>query len=280
MRQKIRSFIGVLKGSKNPLKVIWAQLLVKTGLNKYFIIRMNGYKLKFSRSALAVTLFADGDDRHDDEDLLRRMLRPGDTYVDVGANIGTLVLTAATVVSGTGKVIGIEAHPLTFQHLTANIELNKFPGIQAIHSAVGNQRGSVFFSDINSDDQNKVLTEKKNGLEVRLDTIDNLLAGIGAIQLLKIDVEGYEKYVLEGATEILKRTRIVLYESWDKHFQNFGYNSGHVIDLLNKNGFEVYNIEGNILRSLNSDYRSAGCENLVAVKDVQSFSKAYSFQLK
>ena len=100
--------------------MVWGQLLMKTGLSRFFTIPMNGYKIKFSRSALAFTLFADREDRHDDEEFVKRILKNGDVYVDVGANIGTLALAASTKVSNNGKVIAIEAHPGTFDHLKAN----------------------------------------------------------------------------------------------------------------------------------------------------------------
>jgi FkbM family methyltransferase len=280
MIQRIKSFIEVLRQSRHPLKIIAGQVLVKTGLHQFFTIRMNGYKINFSKSALAVTLFADSKERHEDEEFLQKVLKPGNVYADVGANIGTLALAAAVIVGNKGKVIAIEAHPRTFGHLKANVELNQFSNIVLVNSAVGSQQGNIFFSNINSDDQNKVLLQHKDGIEVPLDTLDHLLQAEAVIDLLKIDVEGYEKFVLQGAVSTFKRTNIVYFESWEKHFTGFGYDTAEVINIFRQNGFEVYKLNNDTLSPLSSTYKSVICENLVAVKDTRAFCTAYGYSVK
>ena len=280
MLKKIKSFIGVLKDSKNPRKLIFAQMLVKSGLNRFVTIPMNGYKLRFSDSALAVTLYADRNERHDDEDLVKKILRPGDTYVDVGANIGTLALTAAVAVRPNGKVIAIEAHPATYKNLAENIRLNKFENIQAINSAAGNSNGSTRFSNVNSDDQNKVVTDDTTGIEVPVSTLDILAHDVDAIKLLKIDVEGYEKFVLEGAEKTMLKTNVILFESWDKHFKEFNYSSADVIMLLQQKAFKVYRIVGKLLEQVSENHTSLHCENLLAIKDIIRFCEHTGFKIQ
>ena len=271
MIHKIKILIDIFKNRKNPYKYLLGYILVKTGLNKNITFkRKNGYKLKLSNSSLSQTYYADEGD-YDEDNFISDILKTGDTYVDVGANIGSLVLTASISVSNSGKVIGIEAHPETFKNLEANIKLNKSKNIKLVQSAVGDRKGVLFFSNINSDDQNKVLLEPKNGIEVEVNTLDELLLEYNNVSLLKIDVEGYEKYVLEGAQETLKKTNVILFESWEKHFSNFGYNTGNVIQILKNQGFEVYKKDQKILQLLNVDYRSKECENLLALKDAKMF---------
>ena len=67
--------------------------------------------------------------RNDEVRFLRAYLREGDTYVDVGANIGELVLTAASAVGGGGRIVAIEAHPIIFKYLTGNVALNRIQNI-------------------------------------------------------------------------------------------------------------------------------------------------------
>jgi hypothetical protein len=62
MIHRIKAFIGVLRDSKHPFRFFTGMVLVKTGLSRFFTIQMNGYKIKFSRSSLAVSLFADSKD--------------------------------------------------------------------------------------------------------------------------------------------------------------------------------------------------------------------------
>lgn len=271
MLHKIRILIEIFKYRKNPWKYVLGHFLVKTGLNKNITFRRsNNYKLKLSKSSLALAYYA-GQIRADEELFLSNILKAGDTYVDVGANIGTLVMTASIAVSNSGTVVGIEAHPETFKNLEANIKLNVFENIKLVQSAVGNHKGEIFFSNINSDDQNQVLLEPTNGIKVGVNTLDQLLSEYKNISVLKIDVEGYEKYVLEGAQETLKKTNVILYESWEKHYTNFGYNTGNVIQILNDQGFEVYKKDQKTLKLLTINYRSEECENLVALKNAKVF---------
>ncbi len=280
MIKRIQSFIGVLKDSKHPFRFIIGMMLMESGLNRFFVISMNGYKIRFSRSALAVTLFADAKERHEDEDFLIRILKPGQVYVDIGANIGTLVLTASPLVGDKGKVYAVEAHPATFKHLEANVLLNQYTNIELINSAAGEKKGSIYFSDINSDDQNKVLLQQANGIEVKVDTLDNIFAGLPHINLLKIDVEGYEKFVLEGAANTLTKTDVLYFESWEKHFKGFGYDTATILHMLKNAHFTIFKTGPDQLMTLPVNYHSANCENLVAIKNPELFCSTYGYRVK
>lgn len=261
------------------MRLIVAQLLVKTGLNKFFVIKKHGYKIKFSSSALAITLFANPNERDDDEHFLQKVLRPQDVYIDVGANIGTLALAAATLVGESGKVIAVEAHPGTFNSLQDNVRLNNFKNITTLNCAVGNRTGSAFFTNINSDDQNKILMKSEKGIKVPMDTLDNLLTNEKKINLLKIDVEGYEKFVLEGAGETLLKTDAVYFESWQEHFDEFDYSSAELLNMFYSLNFSLYQPMGNLLYTIMPDHISIGCQNLIAVKDIKAFCKRNNFKV-
>ena len=269
---KITIFLQVVKESKKSGRFFWAQVLAKTGLCNFFIIKMNGYKLHFAPSSLSITLFSNPEDRDQDEEFLKRLLREGDVYVDVGANIGTLSFCAAQLVGETGKVIAIEAHPKTFSYLSKNVALNAFTNISLLNYAVGNKDGMLTFSDINSDDQNKVVTGLVRGIAVPVKKLDVLLQHQSNITLLKIDVEGFEKFVVEGASEVLQRTDIVFFESWDQNFLVYRYTAYDLISLFKLKGFEVYSIEMNELIPVSDNHSSIECENLVAIKDNDQFS--------
>ena len=281
MLRVMNTLISVFNTHEKPFRYLLAQLLVKAGLNKRKIIhRSNGYKIHFSDAAVARILYAYKDERIEEEALLTRILQPGNVYVDVGANIGTLALTASLAVGENGNVIAIEAHPLTFKYLESNIKLNGFSNIELIHSAVGDSEGELIFSDQNSDDQNRILIDRETGIRVPVETLDKILKGEMEIHLLKIDVEGYEKFVLDGAEETLKRTTAVLFESWDDHFAYYGYDFKTIFDYLNGCGFRVFKLEGEILQRVNSDYRSLNCENLLALRFPDQFVEKFGFEMR
>lgn len=276
--EKIRRLVAAARASKHPLRFIIARVLGKTGLNRFFTIPLPGCRIKFSDSNLAFALFVNAEDRHGDYEFLHKVLRPGQIYVDVGANIGTLALSAASIVGSRGKVIAIEPHPVTFKYLNENVHLNKFSNVNLINSAVGANKGSIQFSNIKaSDDQNKVLSQHSDGIEVRIDTLDNLLGAKTNIDLLKIDVEGYEKFVLEGAPLTLHKTDIVFFESWEKHFGGYGYSTTEIMEILKSYGFEVYKLNSNTITPLPMSYKSLQCENLVAIKDPTRFCSNFGF---
>jgi precorrin-6B methylase 2 len=71
----------------------------------------------------------------EDHRVIGKILRPGDTFVDVGANIGELSLFAAQRVGKSGCVVSVEAHPRTFSYLKRNIEMNPHLMVQAVNMA-------------------------------------------------------------------------------------------------------------------------------------------------
>lgn len=270
--EKVSIFLRVVKESKKPARYFFAQILAKTGLCQFFVIKMNGYKLRFTPSSLSITLFSNPGDRDHDEAFFRHLLKQGDLYVDVGANIGTLALCAAQLVGSNGKVIAIEAHPKTFGYLAENVALNSFFNINLLNYAVGDKEGKLTFSDINSDDQNKVITGLTGGITVPVKKLDMLLSQEHNISLLKIDVEGFEKYVVDGASEVLKRTDMVFFESWDQNFLNYGYTARDLIELFKYKGFKVFSIANDKLSMISPMHTSVKCENLLAIKNMEQFS--------
>jgi len=79
-------------------------------------------------------------------------------------------------------------------------------------------------------------------IEIESDTLDNILANLVNISLLKIDVQGYEKYVISGAKEVLKRTKYLLIEViFHSHYEgDILYPELH--NLVLKNGFRLLNL--------------------------------------
>ena len=172
-----------------------------------------------------------------EESFIQSLLREGDTFVDVGANIGNLTIAGKLKVKG-GIVVAIEAHPRTYSFLSRNIALNQMK-VDARNVAVGDKPGTLAFSDMHADDCNGIsMTE--GGIPVPVQTLDTELIGLGDIRLLKIDIEGYELMALRGAREVLARTKFVYFELWDQLTARYGYRPADILLLLNDAGFSVY----------------------------------------
>ncbi|HHM06439.1 MAG TPA: FkbM family methyltransferase, partial [Gammaproteobacteria bacterium] len=264
--------LRTVRAQRRPLRFLASRLLWRTGLCRRLVIDMGAYRLRFFPTALSAAYWIDPAERAADEAFITQALQAGDTLVDVGANIGALALAGAARVGVAGRVYAIEAHPRVFAYLQDNITLNGFSQMRVLHSAVGAMPGELAFSDQRSDDQNRV--EEGGAIKVPVATLDALLRDhAGPIALLKIDVEGFERFVLQGARELLARTQCVFFESWDEHFHRYGYTTADLVADLRAQGFTLFRFAGDSFQALPPRYCSAYCENLVAARDVDALSQ-------
>jgi FkbM family methyltransferase len=140
--------------------------------------------------------------------LITERLRPGNTFVDVGANTGWYTLLAADKVGSTGKVVAIEASPINFQHLKENVSNNRLENVRLINEAVWSSHGllSLFQGPPSHSGVSTVLpsfAKRKSCApagEVPARPLPELLNPdeIGTLRLLKVDVEGAEHEVIRG----------------------------------------------------------------------------------
>ena len=155
--------------------------------------------------------------------LLRKLVRPGDTIVDIGANVGSHSIPLAKMLGTTSRVYAFEPHPRTFAYLRANAALNRLPNLHLYNLALGDREGEIAFTDERSDDLNRVLLHGSGSITVPIKRLDSIEAlADTAIHLLKIDVEGYELSVLRGASKALQRTEFIFLEANTRHSQEFG----------------------------------------------------------
>lgn len=150
-----------------------------------------------------------------------RLLRPGDVFVDVGANWGYFTLAAAHWIGPAGRVIAFEPEPRLFELLTANLALNHVTSVRPRQLAVAAGRGALRFAAFQADGGNwgvsrAVAASAVADFECRAAALDDELDAeqVGAVRLTKIDVEGGEADVLAGMRRGLRerRYRYVLVE--------------------------------------------------------------------
>jgi FkbM family methyltransferase len=152
--------------------------------------------------------------------------------VDVGANIGEWS-SSIVMLGNAQQVVAFEPAPEVFQTLRSNVQ--KFPQIKCINSAVGAHKGEVVLNvEENSNSLSSVLTmrdevrpifgitgQQPRQVTVPVVTLDEALAEQPEISLLKIDVQGYEPEVLAGAPAVLKRTKVLMIEVvYAPYYQN------------------------------------------------------------
>jgi FkbM family methyltransferase len=224
------------------------------------------FQLRFYPSALSTSLWIDPGERSDDEQIMFRLLRPGDTMVDVGANVGNMALAAAAAVGPDGRVYAFEPHPRIFRFLQGNIRLNERTNVIPVMCAVGPEDATLTLTDAVSDDMNRISSAGPR--RVRQVSLDSYLADVPRIRVLKVDVEGYELSVFEGASAVLGRTDYVHFESWEKHCAEFGYSCRDVWQRLRERDFDIWRLCGDRAECLvdAESQRSDMCDNLLAVR--------------
>lgn len=231
------------------------------------IIDRGPYVVPLSRCRFAVKLYRHPRLARDDEQFLQHFLKPGMTYVDVGSNIGTTTLMGAHAVGSDGEVIAFEPHPKTFRELEKTIALNKdlAPRITLVRSALGDNTGEAHMSDLLDNDINHI---EPTGVPVPITTLDDAVQDVPHIDLLKVDVEGYERNVFLGATRTLAKTEAIYFESCEQNFRQFGYSADDLFEILADNGFSVYTVDSEdfSLREASNGRRCVdGFENLLAL---------------
>ena len=158
---------------------------------------------------IARHLLADGVYEPDLTAFLMHRLQPGSVFVDVGANIGVFTMVAARAVGPAGKVIAVEASPRIYSYLEHNVRANGFRNIRPRHCAAScEERANVLFYDAPADHFGMGALSPLFGSQptpVPALKLDDLLAeeGIGRVDLIKLDVQGFEAGVFRGAHQLL-----------------------------------------------------------------------------
>jgi FkbM family methyltransferase len=157
------------------------------------------------------------------ETIIRKILRPNMSFVDLGANIGFHTLLAASIVGNEGHVYAFEPNLFNCSLLVRSMNENNFKNVEVFPSAVADSERLMVHTSIGG--SNGVISEYTEGsllapgqVFTRSVTLDKALDGVD-VDLMKLDVEGAENLVLTGARELLARCRPVLISEFSDQLQ-------------------------------------------------------------
>lgn len=171
---------------------------------------------------VGVALEIYGEYSPDERATLECCVAPGDTVVQVGANVGALTIPLARAVGRTGHVFAFEPQEMLARALIANTMATAQYHVAVIAAAVGAERGTARmpaqdyasagnFGGVALADQ-----ERPDDVVVPVDTLDLALARVPSCRLLHIDAEGSEMAVLAGAVAFLRKHRPIIYLEIDR----------------------------------------------------------------
>lgn len=141
-------------------------------------------------------------------DILDTYLKKGSTFIDIGMNIGYETLWAAHLVKESGKVISFEPLSGLIEQTKESLNLNKFTSVTIVQKALGIEEGSLDIYQHEKDAGLSSLVNKNNSFKkevVSIGKLDTELKNVKSINLIKIDVEGYEYEVLCGGKEVIQK---------------------------------------------------------------------------
>ena len=214
------------------------------------------------------------------------LLKPGNTVIDIGANVGYYTLLAGRCVGDTGKVISFEPSTHIYKQLLNNIALNSNMNIEAKQYAISDSVGLVDFYYAGDNIQgNSSIMASHGGKKmetvktISFDEIAEMLP-LGEINLIKIDVEGAEALVLKTLEKYLSQLnpKCVIFleispENIDTAAQMlapFIENAFHIKQIANEYTTAFYNKEISVELS-NLNLESKKIQDLVLCRDVSQF---------
>jgi len=184
--------------------------------------------------------------------VIQRTLPRDGCFLDVGANIGAMALWAATACCPQGRVLGFEASPRIFQFLRQNAGQNRVQNFAPLHYAITAKADDVltFFDAPEAKFGMGSLANRFSGRGVKVSTttLDAIAAShaLNQVDVIKVDVEGFELGVFEGAIQLLRRTPapVIVFEfnDWAEERPDEGVSPGAAQRFLLAQGYRLQSV--------------------------------------
>ena len=178
--------------------------------SKIIIRNIQGSKMYLNLNDLGLSkhLFFYGIREPECTKIMQKILKKGMNIVDIGANIGYYALMEAKEVGKRGKIYAIEPFPPNFELLKKNIELNGYKNIEIFNIAISDKPGKakMYISDKHNL-CNMMESNISEFIEVPTITLDDFLKNKKMPDLIRMDIEGFEYYAIDGMEKTLKKCR-------------------------------------------------------------------------
>lgn len=183
---------------------------------------------------------------------MQRRLGPGDSFVDVGANIGYYSILASRLVGPTGHVVAVEASAAFQDRIGQNARLNDCTNIRQVHAAASDKQQTLTFILASSANMgaNSIVPwdgPVESTFDIEALPLPDLLldAEVETARIVKVDVEGAEGSVVRGMAPLLDRLRPdaeVTVEVTPERMAQLGDDVDELLDTFRSRGFHVYRL--------------------------------------
>ncbi len=224
-------FQSLIKNSAVQLFALAAKLGIQRlpMFERIFLVLYAGYKRHFEAGPI---------------ERLQEFIPEGSLVIDVGANVGFFALRFAQWVGLRGEVVAIEPEDRNYQALIAALKREGLSGRVRAMKAVAAAAAGPMFLEINQlHPADHKLSRDGTGVAVEAVRLDDLVSDKRALRpsLVKIDVQGAEMLVLQGAPDILRLAAPALFiELHEEGLQRFGASVSAILDYLSQYGYEPY----------------------------------------
>lgn len=275
-RIKDKTIVDAIKNQPGKFKRNKWEKIVSSGIEYHLFQYKNLFKINLPTDSELSQYIYQKIFEQEEINFVEKFFKKGDYFVDVGTNIGFFSLLASKKIGKEGKVFSFEPTAKTYKRLLDNIALNELTNITTIKKAISDSCGDLelntskdgydawnsFVKPVVGENYNKELVET-----ITLDSFFESNPILKKVKLIKIDVEGWEKFVIIGGTKSLagKNAPAILIEFEEEHTKNAGYNCNSLFKSLEELGYRMYKIKkGKLIPQENQSYFKS-C-NLLAVK--------------
>lgn len=284
--KRIKWFLSRPDVRQNPLKASWKRLVWRLRwlvTTQPFIFPL-GDKLKIAipKTGSGASIYYFGFSEPDTADYVTSFLQTGMVMLDIGAHIGEYTLLAAQKVGSTGQVHAFEPQSHIFPILKHNVEINELSNVKLNRSAVCDRIGELEFeiNDMPAMSSLRKYTTSNNSaniVPVPSTSLDEYWSNNeDKIDLIKVDVEGAEKFVFQGAKSLLSlpddQAPTWIFEYAPNSYINFDYHPSEIFDLLKEYGYSVWQYYGaGKIREFEPNISHPDIINLIAAKGTSAF---------
>jgi FkbM family methyltransferase len=199
---------------------------------------------------------------------LYSLVRPGDIVLDIGTNVGETLFNFAKLLGSEGFVYGFEPDDVNFANVRKNIQLNDFENLHVFNFGISDTTASVklYRVDPHNLGMNRILSDVEavefgDFTTIETDTLDNVIEqnNLSRVDVIKIDIEGYEMHALRGGRGALERFKPKLFieVGYTRLIKN-GTSPNEMIKFLNALGYTVYHADTDEVIGPNYDFSPLG----------------------